>query len=355
MSDEEGGKKESKKYKELSKDRPSISFSLGRAKLKRHSEFTTNKNKKMTASSPEPDEDNAIKKQDLPKKYEIIEAAKKEAREKKEQKIMKRKMKVAKMKFVKSKPQKEENGTEENKSKSKTSSVVDSDASFQHKIKVERVAPVEPSPVAPAPVTPVEKPVQLPPIELPVAERSADLVETLSKQERTDKPVHTEVPPATQPPQVQLFTSGSSNRSTSDGKALSYKQKLLRSNLADTRRDDSHLKLDALRNNRMGLKGGRGLNRGRGAKMIINKDGSTTMIPFQRDGQQVGGGVMAITGSKSTGDRTDSTSNKQKSVAGTRKHEHHSKKKDLAEWKEKLMKDLESINAQINEKAQDLT
>ena len=62
---------------------------------------------------------------------------------------------------------------------------------------------------------------QLPPIELPVAERSADLVETLSKQERTDKPVHTEVPPATQPPQVQLFTSGSSNRSTSDGKALS--------------------------------------------------------------------------------------------------------------------------------------
>lgn len=79
---------------------------------------------------------------------------------------------------------------------------------------------------------------------------------------------------------------------------LGYKQKLLRSNLADTRRDDSHLKLDALRNNRMGLKGGRGLNRGRGAKMIINKDGSTTMIPFQRDGQQVGGGVMAITGSK---------------------------------------------------------
>ena len=53
MSDEEGGKKESKKYKELSKDRPSISFSLGRAKLKRHSEFTTNKNKKMTTSSPE--------------------------------------------------------------------------------------------------------------------------------------------------------------------------------------------------------------------------------------------------------------------------------------------------------------
>ena len=52
MSDEEGGKKESKKYKELSKDRPSISFSLGRAKLKRHSEFT-NKNKKMVTSSPE--------------------------------------------------------------------------------------------------------------------------------------------------------------------------------------------------------------------------------------------------------------------------------------------------------------
>ena len=75
---------------------------------------------------------------------------------------------------------------------------------------------------------------------------------------------------------------------------IGYKQKLLSSNLADTRRDDSHLKLDALRNNRMGMKG-RGFNRGRGGKMIINKDGSTTMIPFQRDGQQVAGGVMATT------------------------------------------------------------
>ena len=53
MSDEEAGKKDSKKYKELSRDRPSISFSLGRTKLKRHSEFTTNKNKKMPTSSPE--------------------------------------------------------------------------------------------------------------------------------------------------------------------------------------------------------------------------------------------------------------------------------------------------------------
>ena len=149
----------------------------------------------------------------------MCRAAKKEAREKKEQKIMKRKMKVAKMKFVKSKPQKDENGTEE--IKKKRTSVIDSDASFQHKIKVERVAPVDPSPVVPAPVTPVEKPVQLPSIELPVGDRSADLTETLSKQERIDKPVHTEVTPVIQPPQVQLFTSGSSNRSTSDGKALS--------------------------------------------------------------------------------------------------------------------------------------
>ena len=144
-------------------------------------------------------------------------AAKKEAREKKEQKIMKRKMKVAKMKFVKSKPQKEENGTQEKK----RTHAVDRDASFQHKIKVERVAPVDPSPVAPAPVTPVEKPVQLPLLELSVGDRSADLMETLSKQERIDKPVHTVGTPAIQPPQVQLFTSGSSNRSTSDGKALS--------------------------------------------------------------------------------------------------------------------------------------
>ena len=53
MSDEETGKKDSKKYKELSRDRPSISFSLGRTKLKRHSEFTTNKNRKMPTSSPE--------------------------------------------------------------------------------------------------------------------------------------------------------------------------------------------------------------------------------------------------------------------------------------------------------------
>ena len=53
MSDEEAGKKDSKKYKELSRDRPSISFSLGRTKLKRHSEFTTNKNRKMPTSSPE--------------------------------------------------------------------------------------------------------------------------------------------------------------------------------------------------------------------------------------------------------------------------------------------------------------
>ena len=39
------------------------------------------------------------------------------------------------------------------------------------------------------------------------------------------------------------------------------------------------------------MKGHRGTNRGRGGKMIVNKDGSTTMIPFQREGQQLGGTV----------------------------------------------------------------
>ncbi|KAI6646722.1 hypothetical protein LOD99_12843 [Oopsacas minuta] len=349
MSDEEGGKKESKKYKELSKDRPSISFSLGRAKLKRHSEFTTNKNKKITTSSPEPDEESLIRKQDLPKKYEIIEAAKREAREKKEQKLMKRKLKVAKMKFVKPKPLREDNGTEE---KTKT---VENDASFQHKIKVERVVPVEPTPVIPSPVTPIEQPLQLSNIDPPVVDGVPDITDGIAKQESSQRPAHIETQPQIQPPQVQLFTSGSSNRSTSDGKALSYKQKLLRSNLADTRRDDSHLKLDALRNSRIGMKGHRGTGRGRGGKMIVNKDGSTTMLPFQRDGLQGTSMMSGGIGSKGSSSRTDSTSGKQKPVQGARKHEHHSKKKDLAEWKEKLMKDLESINAQINEKAQDLT
>ena len=32
--------------------------------------------------------------------------------------------------------------------------------------------------------------------------------------------------------------------------------------------------------------------------MIVNKDGSTTMIPFQREGQQLGGTVAAGGGHK---------------------------------------------------------
>ena len=128
-------------------------------------------------------------------------------------------MKIAKMKFVKpSKIPRDETGT----SDSKKQSVPDSNASFQHKIKVERVAPPDPAPLMPEPVGPVDTDALLAPLEFPSRERLGGVGESTGMQDKVERPVHTEIQPQPQPqPQVQLFTSVTTNRGNSDGKALS--------------------------------------------------------------------------------------------------------------------------------------
>ena len=127
-------------------------------------------------------------------------------------------MKIAKMKFVKpSKTHRDENGSNETKKQTMS----DTSASFQHKIKVERVPPPDPAPLVLQPVVPVETGVQLPSME-----RLAQLGESLVKQNKSvqlDIQPQTQTQTQTQPqtPQVQLFTSVTTNRSSSDGKALS--------------------------------------------------------------------------------------------------------------------------------------
>ena len=147
-----------------------------------------------------------------------IRAAKKEAREKKEQKLIKRKLKIAKMKFIKpNKIQRDENETNENIKQT----VTDTNASFQHKIRVERVAPPDPAPLVPPPVVPLDPGVLPPPLEFPTRERLVEIGESIVNQEQVEMPVHLDIPPPPQPPQVQLFTSVTTNRGSSDGKSLS--------------------------------------------------------------------------------------------------------------------------------------
>ena len=137
---------------------------------------------------------------------------------------MKRKMKIAKMKFVKPKVS-QDNGAN---STNPTPAPAPSDASFQHKIKVERVAPPESKP-APLLTPPSDTPAMMLPSELSLAkeisfEKGLPNLKP-EKSAESDKVTPTLTQALPPPPQVQMFTTGS-NRSTSDGRALSKCQGL---------------------------------------------------------------------------------------------------------------------------------